>query len=365
MTDWERVSKLRDKGLDWTDIAKDRRVGFVADSGLDPERALKALYYRRRSSSQRTAKQRKTERSIKNRSYLSRRMTTLVATGAMVALLVSVLWFLVLSPNAPPAEGATHSSLDSYCGGLPEDVHYHVLLVMMHNGVQQPLPSYNGEGGIGLINQAGYTNPQYYCEPQGEHALHTHDGSGIIHIEMNDQFTVTPNLADFFAIWGEPLGPGHAWTFSGTMTATMLDMDTHAVTSYSNNPGSIPFYRPPGGGTSNPYPIPQNWIFNGQYGNGESGGNFGGEIIWLNVTSGAFASQSGDICHEGVPCVAPSSATCGREVVNPSPGRLEEENGPTPGPVPTLSPQTQATPSSSGDAWLQVGSSPGPPRSRP
>jgi hypothetical protein len=34
--------------------------------------------------------------------------------------------------------------------------------------------------------------------------LHTHDGSGIIHVEAGDQRTFT--LGDFFALWRQPLG---------------------------------------------------------------------------------------------------------------------------------------------------------------
>ncbi len=296
MTDWDRVERLRQKGRSWTEVAGDSRVGFRADAGTgtDPGRALKVLYFRRRSASQSDPKRRRADRSPRSGRHprFSRRMTSLVTLAILAAFLGSVLWFLVLSPNAPPPPGATHASLDSYCGGLPEDVHYHPLLVIMDNGAQQPLPS--TLIGIG---------------PGCEHALHTHDGSGIIHVEMNDEFTVTPNLADFFAIWGEPLSPGNVWTFSGSMTATMWDMGTHSAASYSSDPGSIPLYRPSGGPTSNPYPIPQGWIFNGEYGDGASGGTFDGEVIWLNVTSSGAATAA-TICSEpsGVCCLRCSPA---------------------------------------------------------
>jgi hypothetical protein len=36
--------------------------------------------------------------------------------------------------------------------------------------------------------------------------LHTHDTSGIIHIEAGDNRAFT--LADFFAVWGQPLSQG-------------------------------------------------------------------------------------------------------------------------------------------------------------
>lgn len=51
MTDWERVEKLRSRGMTWTQVARDRKVGFDAPSGSDPGRALKTIYVRRRPRS--------------------------------------------------------------------------------------------------------------------------------------------------------------------------------------------------------------------------------------------------------------------------------------------------------------------------
>lgn len=54
MTDWDRVERLRSKGYDWDRIADDEKVAFHADEGAgDPGRALRALYYQRRSRAQR------------------------------------------------------------------------------------------------------------------------------------------------------------------------------------------------------------------------------------------------------------------------------------------------------------------------
>jgi hypothetical protein len=50
MVDWDLVDKRRAKGWDWERIAADPKVGFHADeSAGDPGRALRALYYQRRS----------------------------------------------------------------------------------------------------------------------------------------------------------------------------------------------------------------------------------------------------------------------------------------------------------------------------
>jgi hypothetical protein len=50
MTDWERVRRLRKKGLDWDAIAADPKVGFTPPEGVrDAGRALKSLYLARKN----------------------------------------------------------------------------------------------------------------------------------------------------------------------------------------------------------------------------------------------------------------------------------------------------------------------------
>ena len=180
------------------------------------------------------------------------------------------------------------SSLDivRYCGVEGSVEHYHPLLVINYNGVEQHLPYDQSQGvDIGGINQPGFTNPSYYC-PSGEiHLLHTHDGSGIIHVELPQVVSPSPTLGQFFTIWGEPLTTGTVWTYTGRVTAVIYNSDMQKVTDYSSDPTSIPLYEPAGGPTANNYNIPQNYIFNGAYGDGQSGGTFSGEIIWLNVTA--------------------------------------------------------------------------------
>ena len=54
MVDWDTVERRRSKGWDWGRIASDPRVDFHAEEGAgDPGRALRALYYQRRSKSRR------------------------------------------------------------------------------------------------------------------------------------------------------------------------------------------------------------------------------------------------------------------------------------------------------------------------
>ncbi len=51
MVDWERVERLRTKGLDWDEIASDSKVKYQPPDGVqDSGRALKTLYYSRKST---------------------------------------------------------------------------------------------------------------------------------------------------------------------------------------------------------------------------------------------------------------------------------------------------------------------------
>ncbi len=54
MVDWDRVERLRSKGWDWDRIAADEKVDFHAEEGAgEPGRAMRTLYYQRRSRRQR------------------------------------------------------------------------------------------------------------------------------------------------------------------------------------------------------------------------------------------------------------------------------------------------------------------------
>jgi hypothetical protein len=89
---------------------------------------------------------------------------------------------------APWQPEYTHLADRFQASGLPqsgsESYHIHALLRVYINGKQQPVPANIG------IDQAG----QFLA------ALHTHDSSGIIHMEADNFFPFT--LAQFFDIWG-------------------------------------------------------------------------------------------------------------------------------------------------------------------
>jgi hypothetical protein len=85
--------------------------------------------------------------------------------------------------------------------GLPpggsEKFHIHALLHIYVNGLLVPLAA-----NIGL-------DPAKHLES----SLHTHDHTGIIHMEAAHPFKFT--LGDFFSVWGVKLGPGQLGGLTG------------------------------------------------------------------------------------------------------------------------------------------------------
>jgi hypothetical protein len=73
--------------------------------------------------------------------------------------------------------------------GGQEKFHIHALLRIYVNGLLAPLAA-----DIGLAPSKGI-----------ESSMHTHDGTGIIHMEAPHPFNYT--LGDFFMVWGVKLGP--------------------------------------------------------------------------------------------------------------------------------------------------------------
>lgn len=103
----------------------------------------------------------------------------------LAAALLSFNWFVGLFKQSPSAGG--QGEVPCIIPGLPvpEEYHIHPHLQIIIEGKNVPVPAEIGLNGA--------------CE----RALHTHDSSGILHIEPNfyQQFT----LGEFFKEWGQPL----------------------------------------------------------------------------------------------------------------------------------------------------------------
>jgi hypothetical protein len=81
--------------------------------------------------------------------------------------------------------------------GGKETFHIHAMVHIYVNGLLSPLPA-----NIGLDSAKGI-----------ESSLHTHDSTGIIHMEAPRPFRYT--LGDFFSVWGVKLGPAQVGGLTG------------------------------------------------------------------------------------------------------------------------------------------------------
>src|SRR6202171_1085346 len=105
-------------------------------------------------------------------------------------------------PNAVPwqpeyAHLAQRSKLIGIPPGGQEKFHIHALLHIYVNGLLSPLPA-----NIGLDPAKGI-----------ESSMHTHDRTGIIHMEAPYPYNYT--LGDFFSVWGVKFGPAQLGGLSG------------------------------------------------------------------------------------------------------------------------------------------------------
>ena len=95
--------------------------------------------------------------------------------------------------NGQPVDGIEGSSREML------KVHVHAHLALFHKGQQIAIPY-----AIGIVRPFQVNNG-FVGMGQGIYWLHTHDATGVIHVESPDERTYT--LGNFFDIWGQPLTP--------------------------------------------------------------------------------------------------------------------------------------------------------------
>jgi hypothetical protein len=104
----------------------------------------------------------------------------------------------MFEPGDTP-QGGHGQTIDGIEGSSREmlKVHVHAHLALFNKGQQIAIPY-----GIGIVKPF-QANQGFVSMGQGIYWLHTHDATGIIHVESPDDRTYT--LGHFFDIWGEPL----------------------------------------------------------------------------------------------------------------------------------------------------------------
>lgn len=134
----------------------------------------------------------------------------------------------VLAGLDSAAQGGTVHGIQ--CNSGEQTVyHIHAHLAVFVNGAQRTIPYGIGiPGGTATPEAAG---GPYVGSGTCFYWLHSHDQSGVIHIESPVQKYYT--LGDYFAIWGQPLAAGQVGPAKGTLTVYVNG------SRYTGDPASI------------------------------------------------------------------------------------------------------------------------------
>lgn len=113
----------------------------------------------------------------------------------LVIFLALVIWYRAASSPGSGTGGQPVANIRCDAGEQLA-VHYHAHLAILYKNQPVSVPA-----------QIGITGTCFYW-------LHTHDTSGVIHIEApKDSASRQFTLADFFSVWGQPLSPTQVATF--------------------------------------------------------------------------------------------------------------------------------------------------------
>lgn len=138
---------------------------------------------------------------------------------------------IVLAPvttliSATPTFSKPHWPAWSHTGSAPVDgvgcaasvvYHIHAMLSVYQDGQRLALPD-----SIGRVPGCNYE-------------MHTHDGSGVMHIETNQAKTFT--LGQFFALWGQSVSAASVAGLPGTPTYYIVDKEK--VARFTGDPSTI------------------------------------------------------------------------------------------------------------------------------
>lgn len=133
----------------------------------------------------------------------------LIGGGAVATLIAVVITGVLLALLFPePAAAGTAAAAPASGAAIPCDAvehltgHYHVHLAIVAAGLPQKVP-----GQIGI-------------EQACIRWLHTHDSSGLVHLEIPaSQLGRTFYLGDFFGVWGQPLDGSQVAAWPGDVVA--------------------------------------------------------------------------------------------------------------------------------------------------
>lgn len=194
---------------------------------------------RRQQFQQRQAERRKARERALRRQRLTRYGIYGGAALLVILLILAVVHFATAARALAPADGSTVDGIGCI-GHETLAVHYHADLQIYVNGQAQTIPA-----GMGIVAP---DDPQYgpHLTTNGAtvclYSLHTHDSTGVIHIESPDNRPYT--LGQLFDIWGQPLSrtqvEQHMVDSSHKLVVDIFDANGR-LTVYTSDPRNIRF----------------------------------------------------------------------------------------------------------------------------
>lgn len=178
--------------------------------------------------------QRKLEEIRRKERSRQRRLRLIAAISAATIVVAAAVGIAVWASAGghPAAHRGELAGLGSMAKGSPVDgiacstseqsaYHIRAHLAVFVNGTRQAIPA---DIGIPAATPGSSAGCLYW--------LHTHDTSGVVHIESPNVATYT--LGDFFDIWGQPLSGTAAGPATGHLTAYVNGK------IFTGNPRAIP-----------------------------------------------------------------------------------------------------------------------------
>jgi hypothetical protein len=137
-------------------------------------------------------------------------------TPVLAANYTDIVEGAALGQSNWPAGSGTGNPIDGVNCLVNENYHIHGMVSIYRNGTRLAVPA-----------QIGLTGCSY--------ELHTHDATGVVHVETNAQKTFT--FGQFFEVWGQSLGASSVGGISGTVKFYVIENEQ--VRPYTGNPADI------------------------------------------------------------------------------------------------------------------------------
>jgi hypothetical protein len=183
---------------------------------------------RRAAARKAAAALRESERKRKQRIWIISMAVAVVVIGGIVAIGLTVGHHKKSSAGDPTidhsskilantANGADGKTVDGISSAASEQLAFHVHshLQIYVDGIQKLVPY--GIGIVPPLEVQSSNGEKFAGGGKAIYWLHTHDESGIVHIESPVKRTFT--LGNFFDIWGQKLNSGQVGPDKGNVTA--------------------------------------------------------------------------------------------------------------------------------------------------